>query len=191
MKIIDLLNIIMMLICYFNMENEIWKDILNYDGVYKISNLGRVKSFKHKKEKGMIMKGKLHRGYKLVTLSKDLYQRKYKVHRLVAHMFLGLDLEDKKKIINHKNHNKIDNRVDNLEIVSCRENTSYQKVNTSSKYVGVSWNKRIKKWNSYITINDKKINLGYYLIEKEAHNSYLKALIDYGIENKYADRIKK
>ncbi len=170
---------------------EIWKDIKGYEGDYQVSNFGRAKSYKRYKE-GKIMKSSFDKdGYLIIGFNKNNKQKTYKTHRIVAQAFLGLDIDDKTKMINHKNHIVSDNRIENLEIVNIRENSSYRLKKTTSRFIGAKYHKRDKKWESFIRINNKDAYLGRFNTEEEAHQAYLKALIDYGIENKYAERIKE
>lgn len=124
---------------------EIWKDIQGYEGLYQVSNLGRVKSLERTCNKG---KGNYHRKerikrfskikskknvnneYYVVALSKDGKQRYYSVHRLVAIAFIPN--EESKEYVNHKNENGLDNRVENLEWVSNSENQLYSLYVTKS-----------------------------------------------------------
>lgn len=112
-------------------EGEVWKDVLKFDGLYQVSNYGRVKSTAriivksngkehHVKEK--ILKIFINKGYVYVTLSKMGKQPKFKVHRLVAIVFLSNP--DNFPDVNHKNENKNDNRVCNLEW--CTKEYNYQ-----------------------------------------------------------------
>lgn len=114
---------------------ELWKEIKGYEGIYEVSSCGRVRSLdryvKHSKtgemsvlKKGMIKKPTTDtEGYLLVTLNKDgKYCTKY-VHRLVADAFLG---EHKlKEQVNHKDENKQNNNIDNLEWCSVKYNINY------------------------------------------------------------------
>ena len=101
------------------MDNEIWKDILGYEGLYQISNKGRVKSFQGGKVK--ILKGCLTAdGYPQVTLSKNGEQKRKIVGRLVAEMFIPNP--DNKPYIDHINTIRDDNRVCNLRWVTHTEN---------------------------------------------------------------------
>jgi hypothetical protein len=86
------------------------------------------------------------------------------------------------------NLDKSDNRLENLEFVSYRENQSHsiKKENTSSKYIGVYWNKNANKWQAGININRVRKHLGLFENEIDAYNAYLKALEENGLINKYA-----
>jgi len=151
---------------------EIWKDIPNYDGAYQSSNLGNIKSLKLIKER--VLKPALSNSYLVVSLSKNNKQKTYKVSQLVAMAFLNYKLNGHKIIVDHINNNKLDNKLENLQLISHRENLSKDKwrKNTSSKYTGVSWHKFYKKWQSQIMIKGKFKHLGYFYIEIDAHNAY-------------------
>lgn len=91
----------------------------------------------------------------------------------MARQILGLERGDKRET-DHKNHNTLDNRQDNLRICTCRENLRNRKAdsNTSSKFKGVSWDKENKKWRADISTNGKKKNLGRFLLEELAALRY-------------------
>ena len=91
---------------------EIWKDVVGYEGLYQVSNLGNVKSFC--KSKIHIKKCTLNdKGYLVITLSKNKKHKTFRVHKLVAETFL---LNQNNYLeINHKDGNKLNNCVDNLE----------------------------------------------------------------------------
>lgn len=96
---------------------EFWKDIEGYEGLYKISNLGNVKS----SYKNKILKPRVkENGYLIVSLYKDKKDKKFYIHRLVASAFIP-NL-DKKEYVNHKNFDKRNNTVGNLEWVTRIEN---------------------------------------------------------------------
>jgi hypothetical protein len=121
----------------------------------------------------------------MVGLAKNKIQKRYSVHQLVAIAFLnhkpcGLNL-----VIDHINDNKLDNRVENLQIVTNRYNCCKTQGRYSSQYKGVSWNKYSNKWLSRIVINEKQKFLGYFTDEKEAHLAYQNALKQ--IENERLD----
>ena len=101
---------------------EIWKDIPNYEGIYQASNLGRVKSFYGLKER--ILKPLInHRGYYGVQLYKQSVGKFYQVHRLVWEAFNGKIPEGLQ--VNHINEIKTDNRLSNLNLMTCKENINY------------------------------------------------------------------
>lgn len=104
------------------MQKEIWKTIDGFGGNYKVSSLGRVKSF-HRYSNGRIISQNLKsNGYLEVSLNNDRKRTHKYVHRLVAEAFLN---EDVKSDVNHINEIKTDNRVENLEWLSHKENINY------------------------------------------------------------------
>lgn len=100
---------------------EIWKDIKNYEGLYKISNLGKVKRISSKER--FIKETDNGNGYKLVGLSKNNKRKNYYVHRLVAEAFIP-NLNSFKEI-NHIDNNKSNNKVNNLEWCNRSYNVKY------------------------------------------------------------------
>ncbi len=100
--------------------NEQWKPLKEYEGIYEISNYGRVCSIKYRKKK-ILKQGNVQR-YCVVYLTKNKKIRGYYVHRLVLETF-------KPRECNHKDCNKKNNHVDNLEWVSPLENTKHAKRN--------------------------------------------------------------
>lgn len=123
---------------------EIWKDIKGYEGLYQVSNLGRVKSFRESTKYGMqkeyILKPSLiNSGYYVVTLySPDKAKRKFQIHRLVAETFISNDKN--LPCVNHKDENKTNNCVDNLEWCTYQYNNNYgtariRSANTQAKTV--------------------------------------------------------
>jgi len=156
---------------------EIWKDIKGYENKYQISNHGRVKSLKFnntKKEK--ILKMPKKNGYYCVSLWKNNKSKQYYVHILVAICFLNHNPCGYKKVIDHIDNNPLNNKTENLQIVSHRFNCSKDKKNKTSKYTGVSWCKTKGKYKSCIRINKKKITIGYFNSEYQAYLSYQEKL---------------
>ena len=116
---------------------EIWKDIKDYEGLYQISNLGRVKRlaytrkicpkgteqydvhFKEHLKSTFIM----NRGYQTVTLCKNSKLKSHHIHRLVAEAFL--DNPKNLPQVNHKDENKLNNKVENLEWCTPSYNNNY------------------------------------------------------------------
>ena len=104
---------------------EIWKDIEDYENLYQISSLGRVKSLgndKTRKEK-ILKPAKDKDGYLYVGLSKQGKIKYYKVHRLVAMAFI--ENPNNYPIINHKDEDKTNNAVENLEFCDAKYNLNY------------------------------------------------------------------
>ena len=112
---------------------EIWKPIVGWEGLYEVSNLGRVRSLDRdvpakigstETRKGKIKSQQKTRfGYMRVTLSKDKYRKTYMVHRLVGDAFLPNP--DSLPFINHKNETRNDNRAENLEWCTRLYNMNY------------------------------------------------------------------
>lgn len=150
---------------------EIWKKIKDFPD-YEVSNLGRVKSLKKHNEKILKLQNGTT-GYLTCVLCKDGKLNTKKVHKLVAIAFLNHIPNGYKSVINHKNFNKKDNRVQNLEITTQRENANRKHCTSSSKYVGVTWNKKSKKWYAQINFNCKTKYLGSFDTEELAYNAYL------------------
>lgn len=163
------------------MEQEIWKDIPDYEGLYQVSNFGRIKSLGNdlgRKEK--ILKPWIGgRGRHQAQLCVN-YKIKWKlVHRLVAQCFLGFTPTHRNIVVDHKDNDCTNNHVDNLQVITQRLNASKDRYrqNHSSKYVGVSWVKKSKKWMASIRdSNSKPIYLGLFENEYDAHLAYQKSL---------------
>jgi len=166
-------------------ELEIWKDIPGYEGLYQVSNLGNVYSLPKewvsgkgvvRKHEGKILKGSIGNGYMQIQLSVNGNIKLYKIHQLVAIAFLNHIPNGLELVIDHINDNKLDNRVENLQIVTHRFNVYKTQGKYSSKYKGVCWDKKRNKWTSHIKINGKLKHLGVFKCELEASKAYQKAL---------------
>lgn len=179
-------------------EPEIWKSIPDYEGLYEISSWGNVRSldkvmhhYASKNNlanvKGKVLTHKLSNKYRYVDLYINSSYKRFTVHFLVYAVFCGIIPIG--KIINHKDCNRVNNYYQNLEEVFPRENsTHYHRVNKTN-LVGAHYDgsgKRLKRWRSSIICDRKKIGLGSYLTEKEAHEAYLNFLKEQGLSNKYA-----
>lgn len=111
------------------MIKEVWKDIKGYEGYYKISSLGRVMSITPYFKKGKhLLTPYLNkkRGYYYVSTQiggKYKYRKNWALHRLVAENFIIRD--DNKLEVNHKDGNKLNNKVNNLEWVTKSENSKH------------------------------------------------------------------
>ena len=158
---------------------EEYRDIPGFESRYQVSNLGNVKSLIRNK---LLKPGKNHFGYLVVNINKSPGEspRCYFVHQLVAMAFLGHTPGGHKITVDHINHIRDDNRVENLQLLTNRENVSRGKKlkeNKSSQFTGVChYPDRKFPWMASIQINKKRKNLGYYSTELEAANVYLTAL---------------
>ncbi len=111
------------------MEQEIWKDVIGYEGLYQVSNLGRVKSLFRLMEypnynkvlNERILKNLINsKGYYCTILYKNKKAKTFLVHRMVAIAFIPNPYN--KPQINHKDGNKLNLSLSNLEWASCRDN---------------------------------------------------------------------
>ena len=152
---------------------EEWKDIEGYEDVYQISNKGRVMSFKRNKGK-LLKQTQSSNGYLSVKLYKNLKGTTFNIHILVATSFLGHIPSGFNKVVDHIDGNKLNNDINNLRIVTNRENSSTQR--GSSKYTGVSWNKKLSKWVGMIWIKGNHAYLGGFEKEEDAHKAYINKL---------------
>ena len=100
---------------------EIWKDVVGYEGLYQVSNLGRVKSLTRKNVKqDRLLTPTNNNGYYCVSLLKNKKRKFCLIHRLVAKTFV--ENPDNKKEVNHIDGNKKNNRANNLEWCTPSEN---------------------------------------------------------------------
>lgn len=171
-------------------NKEIWKDVPGYEGYYQVSNEGRVRSldrwviYKNGRErfyKGKFFEGSFNnRGYKKLSLSKDGKAEYFFIHQVVAMAFLDHEPNGNTLVIDHINGDKADNRAENLQIVTHRDNTSTchrsDRNSLSSDFAGVNYYKQIDRWRAKIYYNETHIHLGYYNDEEDASNAYQKAL---------------
>ncbi len=170
---------------------EIWKSIKDYEVIYEVSNFGRVKSLERLVSNGSksfrVVKERILKAcngnnkYLIVILCNEYgYRKTHYVHHLVASEFLNHKSSGYELVINHKDFNTLNNSVNNLEIISNRKNTDLKhlKENYSSRYTGVCWKKRERRWYAYITIDGKNKHLGRFTVEYDAHLAYEKALKD-------------
>ena len=136
---------------------EEWKDVDGYCGLYQVSSNGRVK------RGDRILKNQTCTNrYLAVSLSKNGKVKQFRIHRLVALAFIGK--ENNKEQVNHKDGNRKNNCVDNLEWVTCSENHSH-----AVKYLGKKVPKPFKgrfgrehnKSKSFIVINPKGEKIEY------------------------------
>lgn len=175
---------------------EIWRDIEGFEGLYQVSDLGRVKSLErnivkgrgglYKIEEKILKSSKDKNGYLKVHLYKEGKQKTYLVHRLVASTFL--DNPDSLPEVNHKDENPQNNCVENLEYCNSKYNSNYgsrneRVVKSLSKPIlqFAKDGKFIKKWDSATQV-ERELNLN------QSHISYCckgKLKSAYGYKWKY------
>ena len=117
---------------------EHWKEIAGYEGIYEVSDQGRVRSLKFGKEK-ILKPWKDRGGYLKVSLCKDCHKKYLFVHRLVADAFI--QNPNNLKTVNHKDEVKTNNVASNLEWMSQRDNLNY---GTHNKRVAESLSKQVQ-----------------------------------------------
>jgi hypothetical protein len=161
---------------------EIYKDIIGYEGLYKVSNLGNVKSLDrhYVNSLGVVrfLKGRVlipgfnGNGYLKVTIYRESKVKTRNIHQLVAEHFLDHTPCGHKLVVNHIDFNKANNLVTNLEVVTSRVNANQKHLKSSSAYTGVHYCNTSGKWVSQIGFNGKSFNLGYFDVEYDAHLAY-------------------
>jgi hypothetical protein len=168
---------------------EIWKDIPGFEG-YQASNLGRIKSFKGGKEKFIGSSYTLKNGY--VRHQAQLNGFTGAIGRFILIAFDRLPKENEE--CDHIDRNPENNKIDNLRWVTRNENLLNRRNYGKGKLKGVSYcgsdyklkDGTIKKSNvirAQITINGKRMSLGNYKSEQEAHEAYKQAYLNhYGYE---------
>jgi len=166
---------------------EIWKDIPGYEGYYQVSSIGRVKSLGKTSvnslgvlrtyEPKMLNNVIGSDGYFMATLIVNKKRKQFKVHQLVAMAFLNHTPCGYNVVVDHINNDPLDNRVENLQLITQRLNASKDR-GGSSKYTGVNYDKKTKRWRSQIRLNGGKKHLGLFKCELAAAYAYNKALKD-------------
>lgn len=106
------------------LKGEEWRDVIGYEGVYKVSNLGRVQRLKGYKCAGnRILRIKLNKGYPTLMLSKNGKTKRVSVHKLVTDAFIGPCPDGLE--VNHIDHDRANARADNLEYCTRQRNIAY------------------------------------------------------------------
>ena len=190
------------------MEEEIWKDIPEYEGFYQVSSLGRVRSLDMIKrnnnyggqylQKGIIRKLHINKktGYNMVGISCKGVRKTHTVHQLMALAFFNIKT-DKDNVVDHINNIRSDNRLYNLQIISARDNAR-KRINknpTASNYIGIYKNNYTNKWRARIYISGDRVSIGQYFTEDEANKVYNVALNNIHLYNgngkHFREQIKK
>ncbi len=155
---------------------EIWKPIPGYEENYKISNKGRIKSFSKNPKSNRRVKILRQRitsgGYDHAALWKNKKMTGFRVHQLVAHVFIGPN--PGRLVVHHIDGRKANNRVSNLEYVTYRENTAIYCASKSpkSRHPGIAIDKRTGRFCA----KTKHLGVHYYIVssfsEETAASAY-------------------
>lgn len=167
---------------------EIWKDIIGYEGYYEVSSLGSLRSVDRtiidKKGNCFFKKGKLlsksktnGNGYCIARLCYKGIQKCVYFHRVVAEAFLG-EIGD--NVVNHKNGNKLDNNIENLEIVTVKQNCNH------SLITGLTPTGEISTLSKLTNKQAEEV----YLLAKEGSISQTKIAKKYDISQQTVSDIK-
>lgn len=159
------------------LEEEEWRDVVGYEGLYQVSNLGRVKSLDriiHQKAnhyykvgfdrlaKGKVLRQGLSNGYPILDLCKNGKVKSYNVHKLVATAFIPNTNEY--PVVNHKDECKSNNRVENLEWCTQRYNNEYsntQETAAASRKIAIwQFDKNFNLIKEYNSATDAAKELG-------------------------------
>ena len=130
--------------------SEVWRDIEGYEGLYQVSNQGRVKSLERKDRLGRTVKerilkpGVVGSGYLMISLCTGGKQKMFSVHRLVCQAFH--ENPDNKPQVNHINEDKTDNRACNLEWSTAKENMNH---GTHNERVAKARSKPVGQYTRY------------------------------------------
>lgn len=143
---------------------EVWKDIKDYEGYYQVSNLGRVRSMDrwvaNKGGSKKFLKGKMMKpymggfGYFLVGLCKEKKLKQFLIHRLVAEAFIPNPRNY--DVVNHKDEDKTNNHVDNLEWCTYGYNNNYGSRDYDRKVYQYTLNgEYIRTWDSPMEVEEE------------------------------------
>ena len=161
-------NLILQMDKQFNVDNEYWMPIKEYVN-YSVSTCGNVRNDNTFK----ILKACINRvGYYVVSLCCNGKDKKFYNHKLVADSFLNNPKN--KRCVDHIDRNKLNNHISNLRFATDSENgmNARKKRSNTSGYIGVCFNKRLRKYMAYYTLNRKRKHIGYYETPEEASFAY-------------------
>lgn len=125
------------------------------------------------------LKLKLNDGYQCIGIQiKDIGGKKLLVHQIIAVVFLNHQINGLNLVVDHINSIKTDNRIENLRIITNRENVSKERLIKSGLPTGVSLIKKNNRFRSEIYIKGKSIHLGCFKDSISASQAYQNALIN-------------
>ena len=170
------------------MQKEIWKDIPSYEGIYQVSNQGRVKSLsrlinwrgvKKTTKERILSECKNSDGYVCYVLNKDKSKKYVKAHSLGFEVFNGK--YDKTKFeIDHIDNDRSNNNLSNLRLVTRAQNCMNRSLykGKSSEYKGVHFRKDTGKYRAIIRVNQRNISLGQFDTAIEAAKAYNRKAVE-------------
>jgi hypothetical protein len=153
---------------------EIWKDIIGYEDYYQISNYGNIKAKERivlysngikTRYPSKIRKPSLSE-YRMIALSKNGVTKVFKISRLVALHFIEIDKS--RNVVNHKDFNKHNDNVLNLEWVTNSENVLHSNNRNKKEIKGIFFDIKRNKWCCYLYRNNKNIFIGRFITKEEA-----------------------
>ena len=153
-----------------NMEK--FKDIPNWEGIYQVSNAGRVKSLPRKwsPRESILSPAVSHDGYLKVDLKANGKREQVEINRLVALSFLDSNYTMKGLVCDHIDRDRQNNNLSNLRIVTHRENS--QNTCNSRGLIGAYKRPTSERWTSSIHINGKNKHIGDFDTAEEASSAY-------------------
>ena len=165
-------------------NTEEWRGVKGYEGIYMVSNLGRIKSLSRKvKIRGdgyrmtedRIIRASDGCGYLSFVACKNKTKKTLAIHRTVAESFLGHKPTSRNIVVDHIDNNPLNNNLSNLQVISIRDNLLKDKVFKKGHCVGVT--KRTLKdgsirWETSIMKNRKYTYLGTYDTQEKAKSVY-------------------
>lgn len=151
-------------------EQEEWRDVVGYEGLYQVSSWGRVRN---KKEEVLKYRLCSQKRFCLIMLSKTNNRKHHAIHRLVAEAFI--ENAENKSYVDRIDHDIFNNKVSNLRwVTKSQSGASMIKHRGLSQYKGVTWYKMGLKWQAQIK-QAKLYYLGRYICEHAAATAYNKA----------------
>ncbi len=162
-----------------NNEENNWIDIPKYEGYYKINIFGDIKSIKREIinnqgikqiRKEVVLKPRLgDKGYLYVVLCKLNIRKTIRVHQLMVITFLNHKLDGTTKlVVDHIDNNPLNNKLENLQILTQYQNRIKDMKGYSSDFPGVGWSKFHNKWRVRVQYNNIRKNVGYFNNEQDA-----------------------
>ena len=164
-----------------NSKNEIWKDVIGYEGLYKISNFGKIKSIGSygigKRKNDIMLNTSISKShiYAKVLLSKNFKRKTLLVHRIVAQAFIKNP--ENLPCVDHISGDKTNNSCLNLRWCTHRQNNSYDNRDRHKKCKLLGASVDGKSFKSTICFESRTYHIGQYKTEQEASDAYHKALL--------------